>query len=182
MVPPPNASVDQLFNFIDTVAGWGFYADQGILFYSPYFYQAATQLGWPELKFDYIKDMFRYPGLYNEANSSLPAELRSSHDDWPMTDIDRWVSKSASQMLFIYGANDPWGAEPFHPSPNDSYTYTAPGFNHGSTIAQLNPTDGAAATATLRRWAGLSATSSLTAPSFIPQLDTRNPDTVRRPL
>jgi hypothetical protein len=182
-VPPTTASTQQIFDFIDLVAGWSFYADQGILPFEPYFYQAATQLGWPQLKFKYVRDLFRYPGLYNEANSSLPADLRSPHDDWPMKDIDHWVSKDASQMLFIYGANDPWGAEAFHPSSHDSYTYTAPGFNHGSTIARLTPTDSAAATATLKRWAGLPSATSLSADqSFVPELDVRNPDNERRPL
>ena len=41
-------------------------------------------------------------------------------------------------MLFVYGSNDPWGAEPFHPSNKDSYTYTAPGANHGANIAALS--------------------------------------------
>lgn len=180
-VPPPTASTDAIFDFVDQTASWGFYTDQDILFYSPYFYQAATQLGWPQLRFRHVRDQLRYPGLYNEANSSLPRDLRSRHDPWPMMDINHWVSKDASQMLFIYGANDPWGAEPFHPSPNDSYTYTAPGATHGANIAQLTPANAAAATATLRRWAGVSATT-LSAQTFYPELDTYNPDLERRPL
>ncbi|HEU5473795.1 MAG TPA: S28 family serine protease [Actinophytocola sp.] len=186
-VPPVTASTQEIFDFVDATAGWGFYADQGILFYSPYFYQAATQLGWPQLKFRHVRDLFRYPGLYNEANSSLPAELRSQHDAWPMTDIDRWVTRESSQMLFVYGANDPWGAEPFRPSGRDSYTYNAPGSNHGANISRLTATDAAAATATLQRWAGVSTTAAATTrtPStttLIPSLDTRTPDTIRRPL
>jgi PS-10 peptidase S37 len=181
-VPPTTASTEELFAFIDNVASFGFYADQGILFYSPYFYQAATQLGWPELKFKYIEDLLRFPGLYNEANSSLPAELRSSHDAWPMIDVDHWVSKYASQMLFVYGANDPWGGEQFHPSRNDSFTYTAPGSNHGANISRLTAADAAAATATLRRWAGVSGAATFSAQSAIAGLDDRNPDAKRRPL
>jgi hypothetical protein len=183
-VPPTTASTQEIFDWIDATAGWAFYTDQDILFYAPYFYQAATQLGWPQLKFKHVRDLFRYPGLYNEANSSLPAELRSRHDPWPMTDIDRWVSTDSSQMLFIYGANDPWGGEQFHPSGHDSYTYTAPGSNHGANIARLTAPDAAAATATLRRWAGVPATLtpfSTTAPTY-PGLDIYNPDTIRRPL
>jgi hypothetical protein len=181
-VPPTTGTNAEIFDFINNVASWSFYSDQGILFYSPYFYQAATQLGWPQLKFKYVRDLFRYPGLYNEANSSLPADLRSNHDAWPMQDIDHWVTKTASQMLFVYGANDPWGAESFKPSGNDSYLYVAPGSNHGANIARLTAPDAAAATATLKRWAGLSTTATLAAESFHPELDVRNPDTQRRPL
>ena len=31
-----------------------------------------------------------------------------------MADIDLWVRHSGRQLLFVYGENDPWGAEPFH--------------------------------------------------------------------
>jgi hypothetical protein len=181
-VPATTASTQEIFDFVNNVADWSFYADQGILFYSPYFYQAATQLGWPQLKFKYVRDYFHFPGLYNEANSSLPPELRSSHDAWPMQDVDHWVTRTSSQMMFIYGSNDPWGGEQFKPSGNDSYLYVAPGSNHGAVIGRLTAPDAAAATATLRRWAGLGTTATLAAPQFYPELDLRNPDSRRRPL
>ena len=177
-VPPVTASSDQLFAFLNGVSDLGFYADQGILPYAPYYYQAATQLGWPEPKFRYVRDLLHYPNQY-VANSSLPAELRSRHAPGPMVDVDRWVSRTASQMLFVYGSNDPWGAEPFHPSGKDSYTYTAPGANHGANIAQLTPADAAAARATVQRWAGVSSATVATRRSA---LDSVNPDLVRRPL
>jgi hypothetical protein len=93
------------------------------------------------------------------------------------------VHRDASQLLFVYGQNDPWGAEAFHPSSHDSYSYIAPGFNHGSTIARLTPSDAATATATLKRWAGLPTTAAATTFStqFIPELDAHNPDLDRRP-
>jgi hypothetical protein len=180
-VPPTTASTDELFTFLDNLVSFAFYTDQNVLFFAPYWYQAATQLGWPQLKFTYIRDQFRFPGLYNEANSSLPAELRSRHDAWPMIDIDHWVTKNSSQMLFVYGANDPWGAEPFHPSGNDSYTYTAPGSNHVSNIGKLAAADRAAATATLQRWAAVDGAPSVQSVT-LSELDSRNPNAQRRPL
>ncbi|MGH3468516.1 MAG: S28 family serine protease, partial [Thermocrispum sp.] len=130
-VPPASASTDEIWTFIDTVASFSFYTDEGILPYSPYFYQAATQLGWPSLKFKHLKGLTEYPGLY-QANSSLPPELKSRHDPRPMVDVDRWVKRKSSEMLFVYGENDPWGAEPFVDSGLDSFTFTAPGANHGA--------------------------------------------------
>jgi hypothetical protein len=179
-VPGPSATNEQIFGFIDQIAGFSFYADEGILFYAPYYFQAATELGWPQPKFKYLKDLVHYPNLY-QANSSLPAELRWKHDPWPMVDVDGWVSRTASQMLFVYGSNDPWGAEQFHPSNKDSYTYTAPGANHGANIAQLNATDRAAARATVLRWAGVSPAAARSA-TDTSVLDSRDPRTERRPL
>lgn len=180
-VPGPDATNEEIFAFIDQIAGFTFYADDTILSYAPYFYQAATQLGWPQPKFAYLRGLLRYPSLY-QANSSLPPDLRSRHDSWPMVDIDRWVSKTASQMLFVYGSNDPWGAEQFHPSGKDSFTYTAPGANHGANIARLNPADAAAARATVLRWAGLSTTAATQRSASTAEMDARDPNLERRPL
>jgi hypothetical protein len=179
-VPAPDASTEEIFAFIDTIASFGFYADEGITFYAPYYFQAATQLGWPQPKFRYLNDVRHYPNLY-VANSSLPEELRSRHDQWPMADVDRWVSKDASQMLFVYGGNDPWSAEQFHPSNKDSHTYTAAGATHGANIRQLNAADRAAATTHLLRWAGVSAASQRSS-ADLAELDRHDPRHIRRPL
>ncbi|MFL6125909.1 S28 family serine protease [Actinophytocola sp.] len=176
-VPPVTASSDDIFAFINRIDGLDFYADQGILPYAPYFYQAATQLGWAQPKFRYLKDLLHYPNLY-VANSSLPPELRSKYSSSAMIDVDNWVTNSASQMLFVYGSNDPWSAERFHPSDRDSHIYTAPGANHGANIARLAPADAAAASATVLRWAGVSGV----AVHRSAVLDSRNPDLERRPL
>jgi hypothetical protein len=173
-VPAATASSDELYGFIDTITGFSFYTDQEILPYAPYFRQAATQLGWPSLSFDHLRGLTHYPGLY-QANSSLPPELRARHDAYPMLDIDSWVRTRSSEMLFIYGENDPWGAEPFVPSHHDSYTYTAPGANHGANIAALGPAERDAATAALRRWADVPAPLARSDVDEITALDLAEP-------
>ena len=153
-VPATTATDAELYDWIDAVASWSFYTDQGLEYYWPYYYQAATQLGWPSLRFDHLRNLRRYPALYT-ANSSLPAELRRPHNPLPMIDVDLWVRTLSQRMMFVYGENDPWGAERFVPSRRDSALYVAPGANHGATISRLAPADAAEATATLRRWAGV---------------------------
>ncbi|RZS43753.1 PS-10 peptidase S37 [Herbihabitans rhizosphaerae] len=180
-VPAANASTDELYKFIDEIVSFGFYADQGILPYTPYYYQAATQMGWADLKFRHLKGLLRYPGLY-QANSSLPPDLRSRHEAWPMIDVDIWVRTRSSQMLFVYGGNDPWGAEAFEPSRQDSFSFTAAGANHGANIAALAQADKDAATSALLRWAGVSTQATARTQTFLPELDLRDPRDQRRPL
>jgi hypothetical protein len=158
-VPAAAATDAELYDWIDAVAGWSFYTDQTLATYWPYYYQAATQLGWPSLRFEHLRGLRKHPGLYS-ANAALPPELRRAHHPLPMLDIDLWVRTAAQRMLFIYGENDPWGAERFTPSRRDSALYVAPGANHGANIARLEPDDAARATAMLRRWAGLPPTLS----------------------
>ncbi|MEU4428771.1 S28 family serine protease [Actinoplanes sp. NPDC024001] len=151
------ATDEQLYAWIDAAAGWSFYTDQALEYYWPYYYQAASQLGWPSLRFEHLRGLRNHPGLYT-ANSSLPPELRRKHNPVPMIDIDLWVRTASQRMLFVYGENDPWGAERFTPSRRDSALYVAPGANHGANISRLAPQDAAAATAMLRRWADAPAT------------------------
>jgi hypothetical protein len=160
-VPAATATDEQLYAFIDAVTYFGFYTDQGLEPYLPYFYQAASQLGWPVLRFAHLRGLTRYRDFY-QSNSMLPARLRSRHDPLPMLDVDLWVRTRSERMMFVYGEYDPWGAERFAPSRRDSYLYVAPGANHGANIGALADADEAAATATLRRWAGLPATAETT--------------------
>jgi hypothetical protein len=156
------ATDDEIYSWIDNVAGWMFYTDQALEYYFPYYFQAASQLGWPSLKFEHLRGLREHPGLYT-ANSSLPAELRRHHNPLAMIDVDFWVRTASQRMLFVYGENDPWGAEQFTPSRRDSAVFVAPGANHGANISRLNPADNAAATAMLRRWADAPAVATLSA-------------------
>jgi hypothetical protein len=74
-----------------------------------------------------------------------------------MRDIDTWVKHNARHMLFVYGENDPWGAEPFRlgKGAKDSYVFTAPGLNHGANVAGLVAEERALATARILEWAGV---------------------------
>jgi hypothetical protein len=181
-VPAKTATTDAIYEFIDNVAGWSFYSDAGILPYSPYFYQAATQLGAPSLKFEHLRGLTHYGPSFYDPNSSLPQELRRKHHDpIPMLDVDFWVRTQASQMLFVYGANDPWGAEQFVPSRRDSHLYTAPGANHGANIAALVQADKDAATASVRKWAGVTAPAVSARTMSVSELDAPEP-LERRPL
>jgi hypothetical protein len=79
-----------------------------------------------------------------------------------MRDVDNWVRHSGSELLFVYGENDPWGAEAFElgRGTRDSYRYEADGANHGANIAALTAAEQAEATAAVVRWAGVLATRS----------------------
>lgn len=177
-VPGPGATVDELYEWIDSVAGWSFYSDEGVSPYTPYYYQAATELGWASLRFRHLDGLTRHPGLYS-ANAALPQELRSRHRPRPMLDVDHWVRTRSSQMLFVYGENDPWGAEAFTPSRHDSHTFTAPGANHGANIGALAAPDRETATAALRRWAGVADLAFTATATEVTALDLAEPRNLR---
>ncbi|MGC7102009.1 S28 family serine protease [Amycolatopsis lurida] len=166
-VPGPSASTQEIFDFFVKVESLNTYADQELAQYVPYYYQAAVQLGMPASYERHLRDLLRYPGS-NVAATYVPDSVRLPRfDHVAMPDVDFWVRSRGSRLLFVDGENDPWSAEPFRLGfgSQDSYRYVVPGGNHGSKIAQLPPGDAAAATDTVRRWAGAPAPAARQVPA-----------------
>ena len=183
-VPATTASDEEILSWADAVYGLDSNTDQGITPYVPYYYQAATQLGYPYVQLRHLAKLQKYRGQ-DVAKSYVPRELAPRFKPLTMADIDLWVRHSGRQLLFVYGGNDPWGAEPFHVgrASLDSLSYTAANANHGASIGLLTPDEAATATATVQRWAGLGiATRYLIGPAAAgnPLLDDRNPALDRR--
>ncbi|MFJ1706068.1 S28 family serine protease [Kitasatospora sp. NPDC088346] len=159
-VPAATATDDQLYAWLDTHSGVTSNSDQALAAYTAYYYQAGTQLGSPTFDVSRLRGLLHYDTkeLY-APRTYVPRSIPMRFDPGAMRDIDGWVRHSARRIIFVYGQNDPWGAERFTLGRGsaDSYVYTAPGANHGAKIASLVPDQSAAATAELLGWAGLAA-------------------------
>ncbi|MFJ4579651.1 S28 family serine protease [Streptomyces echinatus] len=151
------ATDDAIWTSVDTISGFSAYTDQGLAQYTPYYYQAGTQLGAPTIHFPYIeKGLVRYG--YQPPRNYVPRSVPMRFQPGAMRDVDGWVRHHATHMLFVYGQDDPWGAERFRvgAGARDSYVFTAPGMNHGANVAGLVPDQKELATARILTWAGVS--------------------------
>ncbi|MEV5436035.1 S28 family serine protease [Streptomyces sp. NPDC052682] len=150
------ATDEEIWTSVDTISGFSAYADQGLETYTPYYYQAGTQLGAPTIRFPHIEKKYIRYG-YQPPRNFVPRSIPMRFQPWAMRDVDTWVRHHARHMLFVYGQNDPWGAEPFRlgKGARDSYVFTAPGMNHGANVAGLVPDQKALATARILQWAGV---------------------------
>lgn len=161
-VPDASTASDQaIFDYVDEVGGWTSYTDQGLTPYTPYYYQAGTQLGSPDISQPWLGDLSRYG--YQPPRNFVPREIPMKFQSGAMKDVDRWVRHNAQRMMYVYGENDPWGAEPFRPArgaKHDSHVFTAPGANHGANVAGLVAADKAKATERIQAWAGVSSSTS----------------------
>jgi hypothetical protein len=148
----------ELFDLIDGYIPWNSYTDQGIEPYIPYFYQAGTQLGWPNIKFPWIeRKLQRYP--YQPPRAVVPDSIPMRFDPTAMWRIDTWVRNHARNTLYVYGENDPWGSERFRVDrgAKDSYVLTVPNGTHQANVAGLAPADRDLATAKILEWAGVAS-------------------------
>ncbi|GHE58399.1 S28 family serine protease [Streptomyces capitiformicae] len=160
------ATDDEIWTSIDTIGGFSSYADQGLEPYTPYYYQAGTQLGAPAIVFPHIEKKYIRYG-YQPPRNFVPRDITMKFQPHAMRDVDTWVRNNAHRMLFVYGENDPWGAEPFHlgKKARDSYIFTAPGANHGANVSRLVDSDKALATARILEWAGVASATVQDDPS-----------------
>lgn len=155
-IPAAATATDQeIWDTIDSISGFSAYADQGLETYTPYYYQAGTQLGSPDIKQSHLDGLSRYG--YQPPRNFVPRDIPMTFQPAAMRDVDTWVKNNANQMLFVYGQNDPWGAEPFHLGygARDSYVMTAPGANHGANVSKLMEAEKALATEKILTWAGV---------------------------
>lgn len=150
------AATDQaIWDSVDSISGFSAYTDQGLEVYTPYYYQAGTQVGSPDIKQPWLGRLSRYG--YQPPRNFVPRSIPMKAQPAVMRDVDSWVRHHASHMLYVYGQNDPWGAERFRlgAGARDSYVFTVAGGNHGSNVAGLAAAQNATATAAILRWAGV---------------------------
>jgi len=162
VAPPAGAAASQLYAFLDAcyaafggvVPSWD---DAFLSFFAPYYYQAATQLGAPELKESHLASQLAYPGTDRPGLYPPDGVTKTYDGSAAMIDVQQWVTTSAERILFVYGENDPWTAGAFEvpaAGARDIFRYTVPAGNHGASISQLAPADRDAACAALARWTG----------------------------
>ncbi|MGY4973624.1 S28 family serine protease [Streptomyces nigrescens] len=155
-IPRPSADGEALFTWFEDVTRLPAYTDRHLAPVTASYYQLGTQLGFVSLASPHLAGMLRYPGL-QEMRTYVPRSIPLRFQPDAMPDIDRWVRRHGSELLFVYGENDPTRAEPFRTGKGsrDAHVYLAPHTNHLASIDKLAPRDRARATAALRRWAAV---------------------------
>lgn len=138
-LPAPDASDEELLFFYINYLGAPFnYDDETInVYYGPYFYQSATQLGHPRFDEAPLQDLLRYPGQ-DQAKNLTPVPVTIPFDHGLMARIEARTWVRGERMLFIYGENDPWSTNPFEArAKNDAFRYIVPDGHHGVGIEDL---------------------------------------------
>ena len=158
-IPPPDAAIEDVYNFLDRVAAVSDNDDVNMRTYLPYYYQSAHQLGAPASNniplhgFLRHRDILETPYFYLTTDPPRP----TWDDGKAMNDIQDWVkSDAAKNVMFLYGEFDPYTAAAFEINPaGDNHLYIAPGANHGAWIDALLPVEKEEATTILKRWFGI---------------------------
>ena len=154
-IPAVTASDASIYQFIDIFVGWGYASDATFDFFDPYFYQAHSQLGYPDVAADHLGDLIvTDPPSIEEGVVPEGTDPVFSPD--AMTDVAQWLATSGERVLFVYGEFDPWTGGAFEPGDAaDSYVYIDPAGTHGALIGTLTEEDQAEVMGHLERWTGV---------------------------
>jgi hypothetical protein len=153
-VPGPTASAAQLVNFLDAhIPPVDLAGDASLQQYAAYYFQAQRQLGAPAPYEAPVADLLKWPHA-DVASTYLPPGVPvPTFEPDAMPDVNGWLDANGERVMLIYGEFDPWSSNlvPLGHAV-DSYTYIAPGGNHGAGLGKLSVGDQARALATLSRW------------------------------
>ena len=154
-IPTVAATDQEWWDFINTFNAPAYWSDYQIELYEPYFFQAATQLGYPAYDETHVADLLLHPGVDVAATYVLPPKMPTL-DPAVMPDIADWLASEGQRMMFVYGQNDPYTAAAFElGDATDSFRFTVPLGNHGAEILQLPASDRETALAALQAWTGV---------------------------
>jgi hypothetical protein len=162
-VPGQSATVQQLYNWYDGVAGWLGVSDQQGAPYQPYNFQAGTQLGYPLVhEKAQLGGLLHYPLSAEHPEEDMAPNIpREPLDQSLMRAVRRWVKTHGNRLLFLYGQLDPFSAERFELGPGTSASaiYVIANGAHTTPYTALPAVQRTSFVHTLQRWAGVPATS-----------------------
>lgn len=158
-IPGAQASVIEIFQFLKKANDMSQYSDEQILQFQPYFYQAAYQLGMPELKRSHLIEQLLHPYTVKQY---LPKGEDVEFQIDTMRDIQSWVTQKSRGMMFVYGELDPWTAGAFRDVNNDdNHYFVIKGGNHKANFTMLTGDESKDALETLGRWLNKTPSTSL---------------------
>lgn len=153
-VPGPDASEETLFGFLNKISPVSDYADAKLAYLEPYYYQAHSQLGYPDAGAHYLLPFLWF--TEEDYAGELPAGAEPAYDDKVMQDIDNFVERAGHRLLFVYGEWDPWTKGKFVLGvATDSAVVIQAKGTHRARIVNLGLADRERVFAKLRAWTGV---------------------------
>jgi hypothetical protein len=123
--------------------------------FDAYYFQAYTQLGYPDTPTPYLTPYLMYGSA--DYAGALPPDTSPVYDGGSaMDDIAGYIAGSGADLLFVYGQWDPWtgGAYALGSATDAQESIVADG-THGSRLADLTGSDLAGAMTKLEQWTGI---------------------------
>jgi hypothetical protein len=154
-IPPSDAPADTMLNHLNHVTSMRYYADEGMVAFEPFQYQAYTEIGY------YGYDITPFKGLLtavkDPTNSILaPRGVELKFDPTVMYNVYTWLRDHGSNILYLYGETDLWGATAMELSgKTNAVKIVKKGGSHTTRIGTLPDDQKELVYTTLESWLGV---------------------------
>lgn len=150
-IPDSTATVSQLFNHLATISSFTFFEDSGVSEYHPFFWAALTEIGMYGYQ---TKPFEEYLGdtIYT-FDFTAPPGTKPKYTSKTVNEVKSFLDTEASNMLFIVGAYDTWGATAYYPSGNNNLlTKVLEKGYHGTSINDFKSNERMQMYSLLQEW------------------------------
>lgn len=137
---PLEGTDEKIFRHLAAVGDPRYFADQGLAYFEPFFYQAMTEIGYYGYDFDKFGDLIRHArnGEKPEFLFSAPSGPEYVYDYEFGKKVSEFIKHDAENFIFLYGENDPWSATAADPGNNKKcIKIVNKGGAHGTRISIL---------------------------------------------
>jgi len=140
-IPYDTASVVDIFVHLHGVADFTFFEENSIDKYRPFFWAALTQIGMYGYRTQPFKEYLGDTTDYT-FDFAAPEGIRTYFDTIAMQKVKYFLDNEASNMLFIIGGLDTWGATSYIPSgKNNLIRKVLIDGHHGTRINDFPPAE-----------------------------------------
>ncbi len=138
-LPEKDASAAQLYDFLRNVVPPSSYTHPGMDYFYPFSYQAYTEIGYYGYDTTYLGKYLAIKGNY--VNNLVMAPKCPGYQFNPLTlqKVRDFISYKGNNIIYIYGANDPWSASAAMPTTaTNSVRFVQKDGNHSARIKSLD--------------------------------------------
>lgn len=157
---PLEGSDEKVFRHLASLGDPRYFADQGLQYFEPFFYQAMTEIGYYGYDFD------RFEGLLKHARNleqpefqfSAPQGTEYVYDYEFGRKVADFIREKAVHFIFLYGEYDPWSATAADPGDNENcLKVVKEGGSHSTRIRNLPDESREEVMRLLEKWLGSQA-------------------------
>jgi len=116
-IPTENATVKELFDYVNNIVGFSFYNDKTYFDLLPSYYQHMTELGYYGFDTTPVKDLIKVvhkPTNLRFAPKNTDLTFNASY----IKEVRDYAENQGNKILYIYGEYDTWGACAPNPKPH----------------------------------------------------------------
>lgn len=153
-IPSADENLDKLFEHLMIVAGPSYFAIEGQEGIKSFFVQAARELGYYGYDTKPYKEYLSIKTAKGYLNRIfMPEGLEVKYNKKTAKQVKKFIHKTDSKILFIYGGWDPWSASGFEVSEKDNFLkIIKPEGSHSTRINNLPENQKKLVKETLEKW------------------------------